>query len=75
MYYAVTACLGHQGAKRHAPITFYFEAMSAVQAMDAAKKMPGVKHGRGIMTCWQVSKEEYTEKIRESAYQRSGWKK
>ena len=70
MYYKVTAIRGHLGAGRGEPITFVFKADSSYDAMQKAKRMPGVKHKRfsAIKSVELITKEEYDELIKTSAY-------
>lgn len=74
-YYAVTMVRGHQGTKIHdGLITFYYKAENLFQAINRAKKQPGVKHSRCPVAAREVSYEEYLENIKVSAYERAGVK-
>lgn len=69
-FYRVTCKRGHCGKKRYLPIDFAIEADNAIDAMDKAKAMPGVKHSQMILRCVEISQSEYTRMRRVSAYKR-----
>ena len=70
-YYLVTCHRGHCGSGRSTEITFAIKAPNLLAAMDKAKKMPSVKHTRGIIQGKEISCEEYTQYRQMSAYQRA----
>ena len=70
-YYRVTAIRGHIGAGNGAEIVFAIEADDAYSSMKLAKRMPAVKHkSASIKSVELISKEEYDELRKESAYYR-----
>ena len=69
-YFCVTCKQGHHGNGRHQPITFAFEANNAIEAMDKAKAMPGVKHDCPIISCSEISISEYMRMRKYSAYKK-----
>lgn len=70
-YYAVTMERGHVGLGRSATITFYYKARDIFEAAAKARKQGGVKHSRFPVACKEVTKEEYCENIKISAYERA----
>lgn len=71
-YYKVICERGHVGHGRQAPISFYFAASNALEAMEKGKLQPGIKHTRMPLSCKEVSYKEYVKKMRVSAYIRAG---
>ena len=69
-YYSVTCHRGHCGIGRSTEITFVFEAANLLEAMDEARRMPGVKHTRMIIGAKEISQSEYLEYRSISAYAR-----
>lgn len=69
-YFSVTCEHGHHGNRRYQPITFAFASEDALEAMDKAKQMPGVKHGRPVISCCEISRAEYYRLRQYSAYER-----
>lgn len=69
-YYMVTCPRGHCGNGQYTEITFAISARNMLDAMDKAKRMPGVKHTRAILMAREVSYEEYSEYRKVSAYER-----
>ena len=70
-YFSVTCLRAHVGRKAYTSelyITFVFEAANLLEAMDYAKRMPGVKHSRPVLKANQISFEEYNIKRQKSAY-------
>lgn len=67
-YYKVTTHRAHQGVGRSTAITFYIAAESATHASAIAQRMPGVKHGRFIMSCVPITMEEFLIGRKISAY-------
>lgn len=69
-YYAVHCKLGHSGTGQYRDIVFYICAKTAIDAMDKAKKMPGVKHQNrsAVLNLKQITQEEYIANRKESAY-------
>lgn len=75
-YYAITVRRGHNGIDHDdAFITFYFKSASMLNAMDKAKKMPGVKHDQLPIRAVEVTYEEYKQAREHSAYAKAGAKK
>ena len=69
-YYLITCMQGHHGRGRHAEITFAMMAQNLIEAQDKAKRMPSVKHSRGILMGREITEEEYYERRKISAYDR-----
>lgn len=69
-YYLITCMQGHQGRGRYREITFAMMARNLIEAQDKAKKMPSVKHTRGILMGREITEEEYYERRKISAYDR-----
>lgn len=71
-YFKVSVPRGHVGAYKSAEITFYFKAKDLVAAITAARRMPSVKHHARIsfFSGKEVSREEYEEARKISAYER-----
>ena len=69
-YYLITCMQGHHGRGHHAEITFAMMAQNLIEAQDKAKKMPSVKHSRGILMGREITEEEYYERRKISAYDR-----
>lgn len=70
-YFLITCPRGHCGSGRHTTITFAFKAKNLLDAMDMAKRMPSVKHTRGILMGKEITAAEYTEYRAKSAYERA----
>lgn len=71
-YYRIVCPRGHVGRGKSAEIVFYMKANNLPSALSAARRMPSVKHHtrRDFFTGYEVSKEEYTEARKVSAYER-----
>ena len=69
-YYLITCMQGHHGRGRYSEITFAMMARNLIEAQDKAKKMPSVKHTRGILMGREITEEEYYERRKISAYDR-----
>ena len=69
-FYLITCHRGHCGRGRSTDITFAIQADNLLNAQDKAKKMPAVKHTRGIIFGREITQEEYTEFRSVSAYNR-----
>jgi hypothetical protein len=73
-YWLVICYVGHCG-RRHAPreIGLAIEAKDSVEALLQAKKFPGVKHhsSRYICTAREITREEYIERRKVSAYEKA----
>lgn len=69
-YYIVRCKLGHSGSGQYREILFNIKARNAIDAMDKARKMPGVKHdsNTAILGLKQITQEEYVQNRKESAY-------
>ncbi len=70
-YFLITCHRGHCGNGHSTAITFAIAAENLIEASDRAKRMPSVKHTRGIIAGKEISKEEYDDYKQISAYQRS----
>ena len=71
-YYRVVCERGHCGNKRSTPITFYFQAPNALEAITMGRRMPGVKHSRFPLECQEIAEDDYKLHITSSAYVRAG---
>lgn len=67
-YYRITVQRGHQGSGQYIPITFIFKADDIVEAIEKAKKMPGVKHNKPIIAAEKLCDEGYYGLSIRSAY-------
>lgn len=69
-YYLVTCMHGHCGRKNYDEIYFAISAPTLIEAIQQARRMPGVKHTnrRCILSGREISFEEYHARRRESAY-------
>jgi len=69
-YYMVMCHRGHCGTGHSTEIKFAFEAQNLLAACDMARKMPSVKHTRIAIFGKEISKAEYDEFRKISAYDR-----
>lgn len=69
-FYLITCHRGHCGRGRSTEITFAIQAINLLAAQDKAKKMPAVKHTRGIIFGREITQKEYVEFRSVSAYDR-----
>lgn len=69
-YYMVMCHRGHCGNGHSTEIKFAFEANNLLDACDMARKMPSVKHTRMAIYGKEISKSEYLEFRKVSAYER-----
>lgn len=70
-YYKAHAASGHMGNRKDGGgLVFYIAAKSMIDAMRKAKSFPAVKHSR-TPNIIMISKEEYDEGIKVSAYERA----
>lgn len=69
-YYLVTCMHGHCGRKNYDEISFAISAQTLMDAIQQARRMPGVKHTnrRCILSGREISFQEYCARRRESAY-------
>ncbi|MDP2426108.1 MAG: leucine-rich repeat domain-containing protein [bacterium] len=65
-YYSVECKCGHVGRDKFMPIVFPMKAYSKKEAAQLAKELPRVKrdHVDAILTCTQISKEQYIELLK-----------
>lgn len=68
-YYKAHAASGHMGSRNESELIFYIKARSMIEAMKLAKRFPAVKHSR-TPNVTLITKEEYEEGIKISAYER-----
>lgn len=74
-YYKVSVERGHTGRKHYRlDCCFFVKAGNMVEAMDFAKNMPGMKHGRCPMFAKEITAAEYFEGRKVNAYVKSGAK-
>lgn len=69
-FFLITCHRGHCGRGHSTEITFAIQAANLIMAQDKAKKMPSVKHTRGIIFGREISQEEYNSYRSVSAYNR-----
>ena len=69
-FYKVCTTRGHLGAGRGAEITFYIAAPDVMTAINKAQKMPAVKHSKFAVSAKEITKDEYMEGRKVSAYER-----
>lgn len=69
-FYSITCHRGHCGIGRSSEITFVFQTNNLLDAMDSAKRMPGVKHTRMIISAKEITEQEYYRYRKISAYDR-----
>lgn len=69
-YFLITCVRGHCGNGHSTEIKFAFEAKDLLSACDKAKRMPSVKHTRLVLHGKEITKEEYIEYRKISAYER-----
>ena len=69
-YYIVKCKLGHSGTGQYREISFNIKAKNVSDAIDKAKRMPGVKHdsSTAILGLKQITEEQYNINRKESAY-------
>ena len=70
-YYLVTCHRGHCGSGNSLDIQFAIMARNLLEASDKAKRMPGVKHTRGILFGKEITEAEYNQLRAVSAYKRA----
>ena len=69
-FYSVTCKQGHHGNGHYQPLVFAVAAPTAIEAMDFAKQMPGVKHHALILELQEIPFREYCRLRQVSAYKR-----
>ena len=69
-FFLITCHRGHCGRGHSTEITFAIQAANLIMAQDKAKRMPSVKHSRGILMGREITEEEYYERRKISAYDR-----
>lgn len=75
-YWLVCCYVGHCGHRKYGhsrEIALAIEAPDSVKALLIAKKFPGVKHHRSryICTTREITREEYIERRKISAYEKA----
>lgn len=70
-YFKVTCVRGHAGTGHSTDITFVFEAANLLEATKQARRMPSVKHSRGILCGCEIDAETYELYRARSAYARA----
>lgn len=69
-FFKIRCTRGHMGTGRTVDITFAIAAHNLLEAQDKAKRMPSVKHSRGILYGKEITYTEYMEFRKVSAYDR-----
>lgn len=72
-YYMINCMRGHRGCGKSTEIRFAIAAKDLVTACDIARRMPSVKHTRGVFYGKEITREEYIEYRNISAYTRAGY--
>ena len=67
-YFLVTCVRGHTGKKKGMEISFAIRANNLVDAIEQARKMPGVKHHRPALYGREITQEEYVLRRNKGAY-------
>lgn len=67
-YYLIICQHAHHGRNRSQDIAFAIMAKTLLDAQAQARKMPGVKHTKGILYGKEITLEEYTFRRQTSAY-------
>ena len=67
-YYLIICQHGHHGRGHYQDISFAIMAKDLIEAQTKARKMPGVKHTKGILYGREITLEEYTIRRETSAY-------
>lgn len=62
---------GHCGSGRGSEIKFAMAAETLIEACESARRMPGVKHSRMVISGKKITQDEYETFIQISAYERS----
>ena len=70
-YFLITCPRGHCGVGQYTDISFAIAARNLLEAMDKAKRMPGVKHTRAILAGKEITFDEYKKFRSVSAYERN----
>jgi hypothetical protein len=69
-YFMIVCHRGHCRSGRSTEIKFVFEAENLVAACENARRMPSVKHSRMVLYGREISKLEYEDFRKISAYER-----
>lgn len=69
-YYLITCVRGHCGRGRTSEISFAMMAANLLEATDKARRMPSVKHSRGVLAGKEITEAEYYAYRNISAYER-----
>lgn len=69
--FSVVTKRGHCGSGNYTTLEFAIEARDAVEASFKAQKMPGVKHTEMPLSAKEISRQEFNELRKTSAYKRA----
>ena len=69
-FYKVVMSMGHQGAGRERELVLAIQAENSIDACMKARNFPAAKHKKIPSLTKEISKEEYLELRRLSAYER-----
>lgn len=69
-YFMVSCMRGHVGSGKSTTISFAICARNMIAAVAIARKMPAVKHARGVLQGREISEVEYIDYRKISAYDR-----
>lgn len=72
-YFRICVPRGHVGNGRYSEIVFYIKADNMSSAIDKAIRMPSVKHNRYAFNAVEITKKEYIDGRKISAYERDGF--
>ena len=70
-YYMIICHRGHCGSGKGTEIKFAMAAENLIEACENARRMPGVKHSRMVISGKTITQDEYETFIQVSAYARS----
>lgn len=69
-YFSIVCHRGHCGTGNGTEIKFAVQAKNLLEACKIARKMPSVKHTRGIIHGKEISFDEYNHLRRVGAYKK-----
>ena len=69
-YYKVQVTLGHLGKGHGLEAWLYIESKNMIEAINRAKRFPGVKHSRLPLKAMEITEEEYLDGLKEQNYKK-----
>ena len=70
-YFKTIMKMGHVGKGKYREIPIYVYGKTFLEAMDFAKKLPGIKHGRSPLYMLEITKEEFDEGMAKNEYKKA----